>query len=132
MISAKIEMRQQAGRMVRALRRFFVLDVQCEPQESERSRSRGDLHLLRLSLPLLFCSVLAGLLSAQTSPSSSNPSLPGTPMSNLAATADESAVFDKLDNLVRYEDDGTGRRETIAVIRVQSQAGVQALGQLVF
>ena len=88
--------------------------------------------MLRLSLPLLFCSALAGLLSAQTSPSSSNPSLPGTPMSNLAATAEESAVFDKLDNLVRYEDDGTGRRETIAVIRVQSQAGVQALGQLVF
>jgi hypothetical protein len=46
--------------------------------------------LLRLSLPLLFCSALAGLLSAQTSPSSSNPSLPGTPTSNLAATAEES------------------------------------------
>ena len=49
-----------------------------------------------------------------------------------AATAEESAAFDKLDNLVRYEDDGTGTQETIAVIRVHSQAGVQALGQLVF
>jgi hypothetical protein len=88
--------------------------------------------LLRLSFPLLFCSALAGLLSAQTSPFSSNPPFPGTPTSNLAATAEESAVFDMLDNLVRYEDDGAGTQETVAVIRVQSQAGVQALGQLVF
>jgi tetratricopeptide (TPR) repeat protein/transglutaminase-like putative cysteine protease len=43
----------------------------------------------------------------------------------------EAVVFDRFDNLVRYEDDGTGIRETTAVIRVQSQAGVQALGQLV-
>jgi Domain of Unknown Function with PDB structure (DUF3857) len=37
-----------------------------------------------------------------------------------------------MDNLVRFEDDGTGVRETTAVIRVQSQAGVQELGQLIF
>jgi len=43
----------------------------------------------------------------------------------------EAFVFDRIYDLVRYEDDGTGTRETTAVIRVQSQAGVQALGQLV-
>ena len=43
----------------------------------------------------------------------------------------EAFVFDRIYDLVRYEDDGTGSRETTAVIRVQSQAGVQALGQLV-
>ena len=33
---------------------------------------------------------------------------------------------------VRFENDGGGVRETTAVIRIQSQAGVQAFGQLVF
>lgn len=43
----------------------------------------------------------------------------------------EAVVFDQFYNLVRYEGDGTGTHETTAVIRVQSQAGVQAFGQLV-
>ncbi len=43
----------------------------------------------------------------------------------------EAVVFDRYDILVRYEGDGTGMQETTAAIRVQSQAGVQALGQLV-
>jgi tetratricopeptide (TPR) repeat protein len=43
----------------------------------------------------------------------------------------EAVVFDRFYNRVRYEDDGTGIQETTAVIRVQSQAGVQAFGQLV-
>jgi len=46
-------------------------------------------------------------------------------------TAQEAYVFDRLDNLVRYDEDGTGVRETTAVIRVQSQAGVKELGQLI-
>ena len=46
-------------------------------------------------------------------------------------TSQEAVVFDRLDNRVRYEEDGTGVRETTVVVRVQSQAGVQALGQLV-
>jgi tetratricopeptide (TPR) repeat protein len=87
--------------------------------------------VLRLFLTLLICTAVAEILLAQTSPSSSPPSS-GAATSNPAATAEEAVVFDKLDNLVRYEDDGTGVQEKIAVIRVQSQAGVQALGQLVF
>jgi len=47
-------------------------------------------------------------------------------------TSEEPVVFDRMDNIVRFEDDGTGVRETTAVFRVQSQAGVQQLGQLIF
>src|SRR5215467_3137061 len=46
-------------------------------------------------------------------------------------TLQEAVVFERFDKLVRFEDDGTGVQETTAVIRAQSQAGVQALGQLV-
>jgi len=62
--------------------------------------------------------ILPLLLPAQTSP---------------PTKADEEAVvFDRIENHIRFEDDGTGQRETIAVIRVQSQAGVDEIGQLVF
>ncbi len=55
-----------------------------------------------------------------------------TSSSNQRGTSEEAVVFDRMDDLVRFEDDGTGVREATAVIRVQSQAGVKALGQLVF
>lgn len=55
-----------------------------------------------------------------------------TSLTKKADTSQEALVFDRLDSLVRFEDDGTGVRETTAVIRVQSQAGVQAMGQLIF
>jgi tetratricopeptide (TPR) repeat protein/transglutaminase-like putative cysteine protease len=89
-------------------------------------RQRGNRRVNRFSLYLLLCSALPANLAAQTQ-SSSSAAAP-----NAAATAEEAAVFDRLDNLVRYEEDGTGVQETTAVIRVQSQAGVQELGQLVF
>jgi Flp pilus assembly protein TadD len=44
----------------------------------------------------------------------------------------EAFVFDHLKDSVRFENDGSGVRETTAVIRIQSQAGVRAFGQLVF
>ncbi len=47
-------------------------------------------------------------------------------------TSKEAVVYDSMENVARYEDDGTGEQETTAVIRVQSQAGVQAVGQLIF
>lgn len=45
--------------------------------------------------------------------------------------AQEAIVFDRYDTLVRFENDGTSIRETTAVVRVQSQAGVQQMGQLI-
>jgi tetratricopeptide (TPR) repeat protein/transglutaminase-like putative cysteine protease len=48
------------------------------------------------------------------------------------ANAEEAAVFERIFNRVRFEDDGTEVSEAEAVIRIQSQAGVEAFGQLVF
>ena len=42
----------------------------------------------------------------------------------------EAFVIEKLQNHYRFEADGTGRKESIARIRVQSEAGVQQWGQL--
>src|SRR6266567_5706703 len=75
----------------------------------------------RLLSAFLFCTMLATILRAQTSSSSDQP-----------GTSGEAMVFDRLNNVVRFEDDGTGVREATAVIRVQSPAGVKELGQLVF
>src|SRR5262249_3012493 len=46
--------------------------------------------------------------------------------------SDEAVVFERIVNRSRFENDGTGIEETEAVIRVQSKAGVDQLGQLVF
>ena len=48
------------------------------------------------------------------------------------ANAEEAAVFERIFNRVRFENDGTEVSETEAVIRIQSQAGVEGFGQLVF
>jgi tetratricopeptide (TPR) repeat protein len=42
----------------------------------------------------------------------------------------ESFVIEKMRSVYRFEADGTGRKETVARIRVQSEAGVQQWGQL--
>src|SRR5215467_5080627 len=44
----------------------------------------------------------------------------------------EAAIYERILNRVRFENDGTGVEETEAVVRVQSQAGVKAFGQMVF
>lgn len=52
-----------------------------------------------------------------------------------AATQDyskESFVVESMHSTYRFEADGTGRREVVARIRVQSEAGVQQWGQLQF
>lgn len=54
---------------------------------------------------------------------------PGKPKTN---SDEEAAVFERILNRVRFENDGTEISETEAVIRVQSQAGVEDFGQLVF
>src|SRR5216684_653270 len=67
---------------------------------------------------------------AQTPPTPAPP-LPLPP----AAPADhsqESYVIEKLRTSFRFENDGTGRREIYARIKVQSEAGVEQWGQLVW
>jgi transglutaminase-like putative cysteine protease/tetratricopeptide (TPR) repeat protein len=51
---------------------------------------------------------------------------------NANSNSKEAAVFDRILNRVRFENDGTEVSETEAVVRIQSQAGVEEFGQLVF
>jgi Flp pilus assembly protein TadD/transglutaminase-like putative cysteine protease len=44
----------------------------------------------------------------------------------------EAAVYERILNRARFELDGTGVEETEAVIKIQSQAGVEEFGQMVF
>ena len=46
--------------------------------------------------------------------------------------AQEAAIFERILNHVRFENDGTGVEDTEAVVQIQSQAGVEEFGQLVF
>ncbi len=55
-----------------------------------------------------------------------------TPSKPKADNAEEAAIFERILNRARFENDGTGVEETEAVIRIQSQAGVEQFGQLVF
>src|SRR6266851_7979007 len=48
------------------------------------------------------------------------------------ANAEEAAVFERILNRAHFENDGTEVTETEAVVRIQSQAGVEEFGQLVF
>jgi len=51
---------------------------------------------------------------------------------NSNSNSEEAAVFDRILNRVRFESDGTEVSQTEAVVRIQSQAGVEEFGQLVF
>ena len=46
-------------------------------------------------------------------------------------TALEAIVFEHISRVVRFDDDGSGVQDTTVVVRTQSQAGVQELGQLI-
>ena len=64
--------------------------------------------------------------SDEPSPSAT-PSLPERPKHDYSQ---EAFVIERSHSTYRFESDGTGRRETVARIRVQSEAGVQQWGQL--
>ena len=99
----------------------------------------------------LFCCLLAARANSQqpsqTSPSSPAPAqqsqsrksdkLPSATTAEKAANAvkapvytEESFVIEQMHSYYRFAADGTGRKETKARIRVQSEAGVQQWGQL--
>jgi Flp pilus assembly protein TadD/transglutaminase-like putative cysteine protease len=81
----------------------------------------------RLGTLLLFC-LLTSPVVGQTPPSS-----PPTPSSSPKKdTTGEAVIFERIAELVRFENDGTGVRDTTAVVRIQNQAGVQQFGQLIF
>src|SRR5436190_9204737 len=88
------------------------------------------LRRLVFTLPLIACAVLA-----QTPP----PPIPlpvAPPVKPELATpvpdhSQEAYVVERYKNAYRFENDGTGRHEVSARIKVQSEAGVEAWGQLV-
>ncbi len=59
-----------------------------------------------------------------------NPTIPG--VNPKKDHSQEAVIFERILNRARFESDGTGVEETEAIVRVQSQAGVEELGQLVF
>jgi tetratricopeptide (TPR) repeat protein/transglutaminase-like putative cysteine protease len=60
------------------------------------------------------------------------PAPSGQKTSSANSNSEEAAVFERILNHVHFENDGTEVSETEAVIRIQSQAGVEEFGQLVF
>ncbi|HTD23686.1 MAG TPA: DUF3857 domain-containing protein [Terriglobales bacterium] len=79
---------------------------------------------------------LSAFAYGQTTPS---PAATPTPSNDSAApaskTADysqEAVVYESYHTVERFESDGTGKKNVTARIRVQSEAGVDQLGQLVF
>jgi tetratricopeptide (TPR) repeat protein len=90
-------------------------------------------------MPRLFSAALLALALtpfglAQNHDRGSSPQTPAEkpgPAAGSKDYADESYVIEQSRTLYRFENDGTGRKETIARIRVQSEAGVEQWGQLV-
>ena len=85
---------------------------------------------------LLFC-FLAFHTSAQSQstnpPDSKSPAPAGTAAQETHPDySQEPFIVESLENKVRFENDGTGVREQTVRVKVQSDAGVQQLGELVF
>jgi transglutaminase-like putative cysteine protease/tetratricopeptide (TPR) repeat protein len=78
---------------------------------------------------LLLCSLVCSI-SADATAQTSDSSKQKTNGAN--SNSEEAAIFDRNLNRIRFENDGTEVRETEAVVRIQSQAGVEEFGQLVF
>ncbi len=84
----------------------------------------------RLPSALLIACSLVCLISAEAWPQASTSSSSSTRQKT--NNAQEAAVFERILNRVRFENDGKEVSETEAVVRIQSQAGVEEFGQLVF
>ena len=88
----------------------------------------------RLLTLLCSCLLTAGAVSQQSSQPSSKVGdksiVDKTIVDKSHDYSAESFVIEKLNAHYRFESDGTGRKELVARIRVQSEAGVQQWGQL--
>src|SRR5579864_5796229 len=92
----------------------------------------------------VFCGLVIAANAQQSAPSTAGQGQSQTPNAEKHAAGPEapkpennghdysreSFVIEKMHSTYRFEADGTGRKETIARIRVQSEAGVQQWGQL--
>jgi tetratricopeptide (TPR) repeat protein/transglutaminase-like putative cysteine protease len=82
--------------------------------------------VLRVVVGFLFVCLLVFLTTADALAQASASSKQKT------NNAEEAAIFERILNRVHFENDGTEVSETEAVIRIQSQAGVEEFGQMVF
>ena len=87
-------------------------------------------YMSRILLALLLVSFLLARATAQAPP----PAPPNkiTDQTSPDPNSEEAAIFERILNHVRFENDGTDVTETEAVVKIQSQAGVEEFGQLVF
>ncbi|MGB6384112.1 MAG: DUF3857 domain-containing protein [Terriglobales bacterium] len=90
--------------------------------------------VLRVVVGFLLACLAIFLMDAGVSAQAptSSPSKQKTNNASSNSNSEEAAVFDRILNRVRFENDGTEVSETEAVVRIQSQAGVEEFGQLVF
>src|ERR1700690_862817 len=80
---------------------------------------------------LLVCSLACSLVCVMTADAWAQASAPSKQKTN-TANSEEAAIFERILNRIRFENDGTEVSETEAVVQIQSQAGVEEFGQLVF
>src|SRR5205807_8220343 len=73
-----------------------------------------------------------GSVAVEAMAQSSTPAPPSSSSSLQKTNTEEGAVIERILNRIRFENDGTEVSETEAVVRIQSQAGVEEFGQLVF
>src|SRR5579863_1056748 len=76
--------------------------------------------------------VSSAAVAQQGSPAPQSAAKPADQKSQPSDYSDEAVVVEKYYTTVRFENDGTGERDVSARIRVQSDAGVAQLGELVF
>jgi tetratricopeptide (TPR) repeat protein len=68
--------------------------------------------------------------AAKASESNPSPAASSNPEESKRKYSQEAFVVEQYRSIYRFENDGTGRKETVARIRVQSEAGVQQWGQI--
>jgi transglutaminase-like putative cysteine protease/tetratricopeptide (TPR) repeat protein len=86
----------------------------------------------RVVIRLLLVCPIIWMMSADAVAQSPAPSNQKTSNAKTNSNSEEAAVFERILNRVRFENDGKEVSETEAVVRIQSQAGVEEFGQLVF
>src|SRR5208282_5778094 len=82
---------------------------------------------------LLVCSLVCLMsVDAQAQAPTSSQQKTNNANSNANSNSEEAAIFERILNRAHFENDGTEVSETEAVVRIQSQAGVEEFGQMVF
>ncbi|HJT64916.1 MAG TPA: DUF3857 domain-containing protein [Pyrinomonadaceae bacterium] len=89
----------------------------------------------RISAIVLSFSLLTGPQSTRAQTSKDKPATPAKPAEAAQQKPDysqEAVVVEQVSTTYRFERDGTGRRELNLRVKVQSDAGVERFGQLIF